>query len=297
MKEAEFEEKEFEGPLYQQLLAGSPYIFTPGQVFEGHFGIDAALTVQSPMFWSYFGQSLPRPGIVLDDYRWGFMWRPLGKRRVLPNFSVNALIQAKRPDVLEGKRGDFAAHGISGQYWRFFIREHQQQILERVSRVLSNRALVLYASPAFDKCDELNQHIGAGNIVDHSCFISVGRLTGHSSWNYDAPGTKGVAASKLESIEEPSLPERLSELLEHYDEGAKAGKELKQLHTTFVEVITELVKENGLARFILKRHAVLVDAVHDVNPKHTGETTAFLGLGLFCDILRVMWFPLGREAE
>lgn len=43
MKEPEFEEKDFEAPLYNQLLFGSHNIATPGQVFEGKFGIDAAL--------------------------------------------------------------------------------------------------------------------------------------------------------------------------------------------------------------------------------------------------------------
>ena len=50
MRAAEFEEKDFEGPLYCQLLCGSYNFATPGQVFEGKFGIDAALKVQNSVF-------------------------------------------------------------------------------------------------------------------------------------------------------------------------------------------------------------------------------------------------------
>ena len=41
---AEFEEEDFEAPLYTELRFGSHRIATPGQVFEGKFEIDAALT-------------------------------------------------------------------------------------------------------------------------------------------------------------------------------------------------------------------------------------------------------------
>ena len=100
MRSAEFEEKDFEGPLYNQLLCGSLNFATPGQVFEGQFGIDAALEIKNRTFWNCFGYPVPQSGVVLNHYRWGFIWRRLGRKRILPNFSVNALIQAKRPDVL-----------------------------------------------------------------------------------------------------------------------------------------------------------------------------------------------------
>ena len=133
MKPAEFEEKDFEGPLYSQLLSGSRNFATPGQVFEGRFGVDAVLEVLNPVFWPFFGYANPPGGVVLNHYRWGFIWHGLGRKRMLPNFSVNALIQAKRPDVLEGRRSAFSGLGIPGRYWRCFIMPHQQQILERIS--------------------------------------------------------------------------------------------------------------------------------------------------------------------
>ena len=48
--DAEFEEKEYEFPLNSQLLWGNQNIWSPGQVFEGNFGIDAALEVHRQDF-------------------------------------------------------------------------------------------------------------------------------------------------------------------------------------------------------------------------------------------------------
>lgn len=40
MKPAEFEEKEYEGPLYNQLERGNRLLWPPGQVLEGYLGFD-----------------------------------------------------------------------------------------------------------------------------------------------------------------------------------------------------------------------------------------------------------------
>jgi hypothetical protein len=62
MEHAEFEEKDFEGALYHSLAAGFPHLWTPGQVFEHHFGIDAALhTVKQPT-----SQRSRKPGRFAD---------------------------------------------------------------------------------------------------------------------------------------------------------------------------------------------------------------------------------------
>lgn len=51
--ECEFEEKEYEGPLNNELLLGDPRIWSPGQVFEKYMGIDSALFVGSQLFWEF----------------------------------------------------------------------------------------------------------------------------------------------------------------------------------------------------------------------------------------------------
>lgn len=294
VRPAEFEEKDFEGPLYQQLLLGSPHFFTPGQVFEGHFGIDAALAVRSFVFWSYFGRSRPIGGVRLNDFRWGFVWRRLGRRRTLPNFSVNALIQAKRPDVLKGRRSDFSARGISGQYWRFVVRKHQQQILERVFRILRNRALVVYVAAAFDTFDILYDLTESGRIVENSSFVSISRLSGHDSWNYDRPGAIGIAASSPEIVEEPNISDQVEEVLKSYDYESDAHKGLANLHSAILEVCKESAPENGLAKFFLRMYESQVGRIQEAEFKHKDEVIAFLGVVMFCDICDVMWCPLGQ---
>ena len=73
--DAEFEEKEYEFPLYHELTRSSQYIWTPGQVFEGYFGVDAALKVTTAKIWRKLGYPGPLPGTILNDMRWGYIWR------------------------------------------------------------------------------------------------------------------------------------------------------------------------------------------------------------------------------
>lgn len=202
MRPAEFEEKDFEGPLYNQLLLRGHRLATPGQVFEGRFGIDAALEALNPIFWNVFGYRDVPGGCCLDDFNWGYIWRRLGRKRRLPNFSTNLLIQSKRPDVLERARGRLSTYGLSGPVWRYAITSHQQLILEKVAKTLGQRALVIYASPAFDTLDDLYRYTDAGTMVQHCNYTRVQKLVGHKKWNYDSPGTRGVATSEPELIED-----------------------------------------------------------------------------------------------
>jgi hypothetical protein len=95
--EAEFEEKEYEFPLYHQLARVSQNVWAPGQVFEGYFGVDAALKVTTAEIWRKLGYPAPLCGVVLDDMRWGYIWRRRGGPRQLPTFNLNLFIQAKEP--------------------------------------------------------------------------------------------------------------------------------------------------------------------------------------------------------
>ncbi len=295
MRPAEFEEKDFEGPLYNQLLAGSSNVATPGQVFEGQFGVDAALDVRNRTFWNGFGYPAPPRGVVLNHYRWGFIWHRLGRKRTLPNFSVNALIQAKRPDVLEGRRFAFSSLGIIGRYWRFFVTPHQQQILERVSQVLGNRALVVYASPAFDTFDELYDLTSTGQIVDRSAFVKVRRMSEHASWNYNVPGTTGIAESDPEAVREPPLDQQIRGLLESYHHDADPRKELQEFYRALLGVCKKASEGNALARYFLKRHNQMHEVLTRAVTREPELVLHFLGTVLFCDSANVMWLPIGPE--
>lgn len=86
---AEFEEKSFEGPLNAQLLAGSPYLYTPGQVLESALGFDAAMFCHRIEFWSLWGRPAP-PGLVPLPGWWHPSPVPLP---TLPQFTLNLFLQ------------------------------------------------------------------------------------------------------------------------------------------------------------------------------------------------------------
>jgi len=296
MKDAQFEEKDYEGPLYNQLLFGSPSIATPGQVFEGKFGIDAALQVLHPFFWGLYGHPSVPCGVCLRDYAWGFIWRRLGHVRPLPNFSVNLLVQSKRPTVLAHARGALHSLGIRGTFWRFLIKRHQQEILERIAQTLRRKALVIYASPAFDTLDQLYEFTQNRTIVVNSCFVKIDKMTGHHQWNYDGPGTQGVALSEPEFIEDSSFYLLLEELAEAGNPNADIEEELMHLHKLTFSVCQELASSNPLARFIVKTNERLSEAFR------RGEFQVF-SIGPFVNllatfsILDLAWFPVGIHGE
>ena len=89
---AEFEEKEYEQPLNNELLVQSGNaLWSPGQVLERHFGFDCALLSTHPFFWSLLGYPSPLSGVMLNDFTWGRIWREIGYSRPLPSFNTNLL--------------------------------------------------------------------------------------------------------------------------------------------------------------------------------------------------------------
>ncbi len=296
MREAEFEEKDFEAPLYNQLLFGSHNIATPGQVFEGKFGIDAALQALHPQFWELFGYPHAPKGVHLSDFKWGFVWRRLGRKRILPNFSVNLLLQSKRPSVLERARGNLNRLGLHGPFWRFVIKDHQQEILEKITQRLDRKALVIYASPAFNTLDLLYEYTQNQKIVENSSFVKVNRMTGHRHWNYNCPGTQGVASSEPELIEDTTFEDLLKELLEAYDPEANVEEGIFFLHKTTFVICQELSGENPLARFIMRINERITEIAQRMEIGFP-YITAFINLLYTFGILKVAWLPIAAGSE
>ena len=97
MKRAEFEEKSYEAPLYNQLERGQRDIFTPGQVLESQLGFDRGLYLTQTALWETLGYDTPLRGAALAYYQWPPWWEPPERRRQLPRFRLNLFLQAKRP--------------------------------------------------------------------------------------------------------------------------------------------------------------------------------------------------------
>lgn len=290
MTYAEFEEKEFENPLYHQLLAGSGLISTPGQVFENAFGYDAALEARHRIFWEMVDwPEVPR-GVILNEFSWNYAWHRLGRQRRLPTFHINLLIQAKRPEFLKGRNSRFSGLGITGSYWRFRTRKHQQLLLEKLEQKLGGRALVVYASPAFHTYEKLDQYTTEGNMVEHSSFVTPERMKRHETWNYDRPGLDGVACSSpMGYIDWPDFYTELrNRIAEAEPQEGKA--ELKGLQRNLEEFVKEEEKNPIVQRFQRIDNAFRESAKERFSPELN-----FFRLSLFFKIAGVTWFVAGPE--
>jgi len=294
MHNADFEEKDFEGPLYSELLFGSHRTATPGQVFENAFGIDAILEAHHPLFWDVFGHHDIPLGISLPDFRWGWVWRRYHGTRTLPSFPVNLLIQAKRPQRLEGRRADFAARGIDRHYWRFFITPHQQRLLERLEAQLHNRALVVYASAAFDTLDTLYKLTEAKELVTNSSFVRPSRLVGHDSWNYNSPGSVGIAASEPENIKDVGLLDHLDTLVNEIPQ-SDPKEDLVFLSASISEVI-ESEGDNPIAKYFQKIDTRMKEFTLRREQAGTKFFT-FVRIQTFFSLLGLSWIVYGKTNE
>ncbi len=139
MSWAEFEEKEYEAPLYNQLEAGNQNVWSPGQVFESRIGIDHGVLVDNPRFWRHIGFRAFRRGSVLSRYDYGFLPREL--RRSLPDFRMNVFIQAKRCERLLRVRRVIQKEGISSPCYRFALDPEQRDVLSAVADAWKFRRL------------------------------------------------------------------------------------------------------------------------------------------------------------
>jgi hypothetical protein len=193
MNPATFEEREYETPLYNQLAYGTRNVWSPGQVFEGHIGLDHGVLHRDELIFLMHGYPHAPRGAALARYSWPRAWFRRRDRSRLPNFRLNLFIQAKRSEWSARPTKVLRARGFTGTYWRFKIEEHQQRALARVARTLQKRALVVYAAPAFHRHEDLLGHTLKGTLVKHSTFPSIAALAGHSAWNYDRPGAVGIA--------------------------------------------------------------------------------------------------------
>jgi hypothetical protein len=295
---AEFEEKEFEGPLYTQLLQGSNLLWPPGQVLEKTIGVDATMFTSHHFFWRLFGFSHPLQGALLPHYLWGFIRKHRNKDRKLPNFKLNLFIQSKRPEFYISTSRKYQAKGINGSYWRFDVTKHQQRALEKVASKLKDCALVVYAAPVFHKVDDLYIHIRNNTIVQNSTFPPVIKLRAHKSWIYQEPGIKGWAFSKPEFIEEPPLFDQITSMF--IKEEPSEGEELrgvKQNLQTLISIIHKALTEEKQLNPRIKEYFYLLKEIKMKTPHFKEENVLienFLAVSLFCAMFNLNWYVIGE---
>jgi hypothetical protein len=213
MKPAEFEEKEYEAPLYNQLERGSSLVWTPGQVLEAQVGFDRSAFIADEAVWEVLGYAGVPQGIVLSRTRLLSWWGPPRHQRSLPSFRLNLFVQAKRSNF--GSRPPKAARqaGFSGSTWAFHVDSLQQTLLEVLTAKCGRRAVITYAAPVFHAVQDLYRHTVKRTLVQNSTFPTSSALSGHWTWYYQVAGAIGFANPEPEFIEEPPLEDRLLEAL------------------------------------------------------------------------------------
>lgn len=284
---AEFEEKEYEFPLNSQLLWGNQNIWTPGQVFEGNFGIDAALEVHRLAFWDMVGYPFPLEGVTLSDFKFGYVWRKLNSQRPLPTFKLNLFLQSKRPEILKNRPSNLKALGLGSPYWRFEIKNHQQKLLHQLKLKLNRRAFVAYACAAFDKHSELYHHIQNKTLVENSTFVKVEKMDTHHKWIYDAPGSSGIAMSDPESIKEKPLFNEIASVAENFEvENDNPSENLRLISNAINEICQELQDDNIFAREIYRRYR------DSSNRNGSSYARQFVNVANFSLLSDTQWFVI-----
>ena len=225
---SEFEEGEYRGPLFNQLEKGSHLLWEPGQVFEKHIGIDRASNCLNSYLWKLYGSNFPLGGVNLRGRSFRHIWGTATPGKILPDFSLNLFIQAKRAEYSSQAKISLKPH-INNAYWHFEITPHQQIALEHLETELGNDALVIYASPAFHMQQDLYDHTSNRTVIENSTFPKASTLRGHTKWYYDKPGMTGVANPDFEFLEGGQLYNNIEILRKNKGQIIKENK-IENLH-------------------------------------------------------------------
>jgi len=298
MKPAEFEEREYEAPLYNQLERGSHLVWAPGQVFEGLIGVDHGIFSAEEWLFRLHGYPSHLPGAVLARYGWPRHWLHHRPDR-LPTFRLNLFLQAKRSTWSRRPTKLLRAKGLSGLYWRFEINPHQQLALGLVAAKLKRRALVVYAAPAFHEHRVLHRHVIAGTLMQNSTFPSASSLSNHTAWNYAEPGAKGIANADPVEVNEPPLEVRIRDFVALERELAPQASDRRswrqELKTLALDLRNALADEQPKET---SRLAAFADRVREIERETEGFVeseilAAYLTVLAFCEIYGLVWHVLG----
>ncbi len=295
---AEFEEKEYENPLNHQLLGSSQNLWPCGQVFEGHFGIDSTLLTFNVKFWDIMGYSYFPGGVILDDLRWGFIWRKIKSKKKLPTFRTNLFLQVKRPQFNNGTNPKYRKNGIKKSYWQFTTTKHQQKILERLSRRLGRRALVTYACSAFHTKNELFQYTTDKSLIENSNFTKVINLSNHHKWVFDKAGTEGLACSEIKYINDDSFHDQILNVLGDNERAVNIENDslntLLELERSIIDVCRqELELENAIASEFFKRRKLILNLLREIFEKPDESLRAYITVHVFTVLANLIWKVIG----
>jgi hypothetical protein len=232
----EFEEDAFQQAVDIAISKITNVFTTPGRVSESILGYDAAFFINQSahmlllrkIAYRRSARYLRLNGVdITDDF-----FDDLSKlTKNPPKFKLNLFIQYKVPEKLVGNRAaQWSEWG--GDYYRFSIREKQLKILCDLHARAAGRAIVCYASPAFNTSDTLEQFIEAGTIIENSNFVSPDYLSGHHFYTYQTALGIGLAHSEVSEVSPIDLKREISDSISQ-----KEGKTIFEAITDVSEII------------------------------------------------------------
>lgn len=300
MSHAEFEEKEFEGPLNGQLGLGGP-MWSPGQVLEHLVGFDVAILTEDAVFWAARGFATPPPGAPVLPRWWPSAFTRLATRiRRPPSFRMNVFLQHKRPEHLSRSSAvEWPFWGTA--YFRFSITPHQQVALEACAAALGQNGLVAYASPAFAKRDDLFKHVERRTLVRNTHFAPAASLAGHGRYTYVDAATPGVAHSEPVRVEPLTILNGGSR--DRPPEDPPTGgdgrapreilREARRAAQAAVDASPYLVGNNDIFATAVERARVILRGLDfDLDPELGGALDDFLLTAMFASMSGIRWHVL-----
>jgi hypothetical protein len=116
-------------------------------------------------------------------------------------------------------------------------------------------------------------------------------MNGHSDWNFDEPGRRGVATSKPEPIDDPPLGSEIDRVAARSTDQA-ALETLESFYNSVVGVLRENAEGNATAAFLIRRHELISSVVSDLGVTRR-EILPFVTLGNIFSHLNLDWFVIG----
>jgi len=248
----QFEEKEYEQPLDYEL--GKHNVWSPGQVFENKVGFDAAIISNNPQFWKLWqtrGISLGRQGIQLNWQIWE-MVEERWKSKTFPKLKFNLFVQHKVPHYIYKKHGS-EYHYWNRPYFRYDLKDHQQEALDKLEKKVSSDGMVVYACPSFYKRKDLYR-LMRGKLILNSNFVQPHSLKGHTRYTFIRGGKGGKACSEAEKIEGVNILDEFGRMFERFTEFENNVVFVNKLAEKVRTVIKELESADRENYFILERN-------------------------------------------
>ncbi len=291
---AEFEEKEFERPLYNQLEIGTSYVWSPGQCFEKFIGIDYSLYTFYDLSKRLGIKNMP-PGVSLKNYNLGYIWKLLGRTRELPDFQLNMFIQAKRP--YEYKNG-LPKYGYTKRCFKFKTSSVQQSMLEKLDVQLNGNALVVYAAPVFSTLRELYKFTANKSMIENTIFPTIKDLKGHQAWVYDSIN-RGVGCSEPEEKSTENILNRINDFIKDRERTSNRFIDENSLQNLNLSIENTLqgMYDVHIAEYFNRKDEIYRSfrqyESYNENRYIMNNLISFMLINEFCDIYNLDWFVLG----